>query len=50
MVTKIWTIREDRLLKIAREVLPKFTNLPPDEAAKAALTYAKALLKELEDE
>jgi len=36
------------LEKICTELLPKFIHLPPDEAAKAAINYAKALIKELE--
>jgi len=30
------------------KLLPSFIHLPPDEAAKAAINYAKALIKELE--
>jgi len=35
-------------LHIAIQLLPSFIHLPPDEAAKAAINYAKALIKELE--
>lgn len=34
--------------EIAIQLLPSFIHLPPDEAAKAAINYAKALIKELE--
>lgn len=39
---------EHDLEKICTELLPKFVHLSPDEAAKAAINYAKALIKELD--